>query len=483
MEASSPKSFAAKTIPARPSPAGVPFGKNAPSVALPLAFILVGLSALVATVVWMALRPSVVALYHYNQYVVAATHLLVLGWIGSVVMGATYQLVPVALETKLYSERLAVAQLVFHVVGFVGMVWMFYHWNLTQVGHFGCVLAVGVGLFVYNLARTLMRVSRWNVTAGAVTAALGWISLAVTAGLCIAAGKSSFESEDGPAAQAVGAVASAALRPLANFMHRFDPIGAMHAHAHLGGVGLFTMLIVGVSYKLVPMFTLSEIQSRPRAALSVLLLNLGLVGSFLTILLRSPWKLGFALVVVAALAVYGWEVQAILRARKRRSLDWGLRYFLTAIGLYFPVSILAVVLSWPTLSLNTFTGQLENVYGLLALLGVVSFAIIGMLYKIVPFLVWFGRYSRHVGRAQVPALADLYSARLQAIGYWTYLLGLLVLSVAALFSHENGVRCGGALLLLSIFTLVLNVARMLSHYLSPGLKPLTLQTSTVLKPT
>ena len=85
------------------------------------------------------------------------------------------------------------------------------------------------------------------------------------------------------------------LRSLAGFMSRFDAIGAMHAHAHLGGVGFFTMLIVGVSYKLIPMFTLSEIQNKRRVAWSIALLNVSLAGSFVTILLRSPWKLAFAL--------------------------------------------------------------------------------------------------------------------------------------------------------------------------------------------
>ena len=40
-------------------------------------------------------------------------------------------------------------------------------------------------------------------------------------------------------------------------------------------VGCFTMLIVGVSYKLIPMFTLSEVQNRHRAAWSIALLSVG----------------------------------------------------------------------------------------------------------------------------------------------------------------------------------------------------------------
>jgi cbb3-type cytochrome oxidase subunit 1 len=476
MEVSLPRSAAVNPSSARPVAAGPISGANAPSIALPLTFVMTGLLALCAGIGWLVLRPSILAAYHYNQYVIAATHLFVLGWICSVVMGAMYQLVPVALETKLYSERLACWQFVLHVVGFIGMVWMFRVWNMKQVGYFGCVLGVGVGLFVYNMARTLWRVPKWNVTATAVSAALAWISLTIIVGLSMAAAKCTYESESGSSPTGVVGALVHGLRSVAGFLPHFDAISTMHAHAHLGGVGCFTMLIVGVSYKLIPMFTLSELQSQRRAVCSVALLNIGLAGSFVTILLRSPLKLAFALVVVAALAIYGCELIAILRARKRRTLDWGIRYFLTAIVLLLPLSVLAVALSWPGLPLNSFTGQLENLYGFLGLIGVISFAIIGMLYKIIPFLVWFGRYSQDIGRAKVPLLADLYSARLQALGYWTYLAGLAVTCGAIVLSNETGVRIGCSFLALGVTTLALNVGKMLAHFFKPILKPFTMPT-------
>jgi hypothetical protein len=481
MQVSLPISAAVNPSPARPVATGSPLGANAPSIALPLTFTLTGLLALCSGMVWLALQPSILAGYHYNQYVIAATHLFVLGWICSVVMGTMYQLVPVALETRLYSERLARWQFAFHLAGFVGMVWMFRVWNMKQVGHFGCVLAVGVGLFVYNMARTLRRAPKWNVTATAVSAALAWISLAIISGLSVAAAKCTYESESGASPTGAVGVLLQGLRSVAGCLAHFDPISTMHAHAHLGGVGFFTMLLVGVSYKLIPMFTLSQLQSRRRAVCSIALLNIGLAGSFVTILLRRPLKPVFALVVVAALALYGWELIAILRGRKRRALDWGIKYFLTAIVLLLPLSVLAVVLSWPGLPLNPFTGQLENLYGFLGLIGVITFAIIGMLYKIVPFLVWFGRYSRQIGRVRVPALADLYSARLQALGYWTYLAGLAVTCAAIVLSNETGVRIGCGILALGVTTLALNVGQMLAHLFKPTLKPFTLPTSTIAK--
>jgi hypothetical protein len=467
---------------ANPGSAAAPFGAHAPSVILPLAFILTGLLALCAGTGWLVLQPGLLATYHYNQYVIAITHLFVLGWICSVVMGAMYQLVPVALETKLYSERLARWHFAFHLVGFVGMVWMFRVWNMKQVGHFGSVLALGVAVFVYNIARTLRRAPRWNVTATAIAAALFWISFAVTAGLSIAIAKCSYDSAEGLATGQGVRTLVGGLRSIAGFISRFDAIGAMHAHAHLGGIGFFSMLIVGVSYKLIPMFTLSEIQSKRRAAWSVALLNISLAGSFVTILLRNPWKLAFALLAVGALALYAWELAAILHARKRKALDWGIKYFLTAVVLLFPLSVLAVVLSWPRLPLNPFTGQLENVYGFLGLIGVVSLAIIGMLYKIIPFLVWFGRYSGLVGRTRVPALADLYSPRLQTVGYWTFLAGLASGAVATACSNETGVRLGCGSVALGVLTLALNVGLMLSHLIKPGTEPFTPQRSPVPRP-
>jgi len=434
--------------------------------------MLTGLGALAFATGWIIAKPSILASYHYNQYVIAATHLVVLGFNGTVVMGAMYQLVPVALETKLHSERLAKWQFVIHVVGFIGMVWMFNVWNMKQVGHFGSALALGVGLFVYNMARTLWRVPKWNIVATAITTALIWLSLAIVVGLSIAAAKCVYESTEGLAtAEGVKQLVSG-LRAVAGVVSRFDAIGAMHAHAHLGVVGFFVMLIVGVSYRLVPMFTLAEVQSKRRATLSILLLNVGLAGSVVTILLRSNWKPVFAMTAVAGLAIFGWELRAMLRARKRPALDWGLKTFFTAIAMLIPVCLLGLVLSWPAHPVNQFINMLENVYGFLGLFGVVTLAILGMLHKILPFLVWFGVYSPQVGRAQLPLTTQMASERAQVGGLGTYLVGLTVISGAILRESEAGVRVGGAFMLASLLCFGWNVLKVFSHFRNPQIKPL-----------
>ncbi|HMP82271.1 MAG TPA: cbb3-type cytochrome c oxidase subunit I [Verrucomicrobiota bacterium] len=434
--------------------------------------MLTGLVALFFAAGWIIAEPSILASYHYNQYVIAATHLVVLGFICTVVMGAMYQLVPVALETSLYSERLAKWQFAIHVVGFIGMVWMFNVWNMKQVGHFGSVLALGVGLFVYNMAQTLRRVSGWNVVATAISAALFWFSLTVIVGLSVATAKCAYESTEGLAAAGGVKQLVTGLRVVAGAVSQFNTIGLMHAHAHLGVLGFFVMLIVGVSYRLIPMFTLTEVSDKRRAALSILLLNVGVAGSVATILLRHELKPAFAAVTVAGLAVYAWELCAMLRARKRAALDWGLRSFLVGVAMLIPVCLIGLFLSWPGLPLTPFTGMLENVYGFLGLFGVVTLAILGMLYKMLPFLVWLRVYSPHVGRARLPLTSRMISERAQAAGLWTYIAGLTVISVAILRQSETGVRIGAILLFAALLLFGFNVAKILSHFLRPQIHPL-----------
>jgi hypothetical protein len=452
MEATLPISGALKAAPpARPTAiTGSSLATaNAPSVIVPLMFVVTGLLSLFTGAVWLVFRPDVLSTYHYNQYVVALTHVFTLGFIATIVMGAMYQLVPVALETKLYSEKLAKWHYGFHVVGVVGMIWCFWVWDMKLVGHSGSAVGTGIVLFAINMIRTLRRIPRWNVIALGIASALFWLVLAMLAGLYAAASK------------------------CWNFSP-FSHLAFMHAHAHLGGLGFFTMMIISVSYKLVPMFGLSDLQNGRRAWASVILLNIGLAGLFTALMLASRWKLAFALVVVAALALYGLEMRAIVRARKRRVLDWGLKAFLAAISLLGVVSLLALVLCWPGLPATQFTTQLENVYGFLFLMGVVTLAILGMLYKIVPFLAWFHSYSKEIGRSKVPALADLYSDRIQIASFGLYLAALAGISVTTALQSEAGVRWSCLVLLTSLVLFAVNMGMILRHFFRPRIEPLSL---------
>jgi cbb3-type cytochrome oxidase subunit 1 len=400
----------------------------------------------------IAVRPEILATYHYNQWVISVTHLFVLGWIGSVVMGAMYQLVPIALETHLHSGKMAHVHFWMHAIGAAGMVVTFWKWNVTSAGHFGSLLSLGVGLFAYNIIQTLRTVPKWNVVAGGIAASLFWLLFGIIAGLYVIASKCWGFSP-------------------------FSPVAQMHAHAHLGVVGFYLQMMVAVSYKLIPMFTLSDIQNKKRAWWSLGLIDAGLLASFFGVLLQTRWKWIATLVTIAGFVVYAVELIAIIRTRKRKVIDSGVRYFVTAVVLLVPVVVIAVFLSWPKLPALAWVTQLENLYGFLALAGVLTLAIVGMLYKIISFLVWYGSYSREIGKSKTPSLTDLYSARMQTISYWIFLLGLVLESIGIMAESERQVRVGAIVLCVSFLLFIINVALMLSHLFSPRIEPLVMRTT------
>lgn len=406
---------------------------------MPLRFIVTGLLALAVAAGWLVAEPTLITNYHYSPHAVAFAHLVLLGFLASVVMGVVYQLAPVAFETSLYSQRLARMQFWFHAVGVAGMVYMFSHWNIKQVGHFGSVFGVGVLLFAYNIVRTLLRLPRFNVIACGVTSAVGWLVVTMLVGLFLACAKCWPQ------------------------ISPFEPLAQMHAHAHLGGLGVFVMLTVSVAYRLVPMFSVSKIQNVSRAAWSIVLLNVSVPGLAVTILFRSPWKLAFAAVGVLAFALFAIELVAILAARKRRALGWSLRYFLTGTAFLAPLSGLGIALAWPGLKETHVMLQLENAYAILALFGVLGFAILGMLYKILPFLIWFHRYGPLVGRARVPSLAEMLSQRIQVAGYYCHLLGVLIAAAASVLGHTRCARMAAAFIAVSVVLFAINALHILSH--------------------
>lgn len=418
--------------------------QHAPHIRIPLLFVVTGFLSLLVAMPWLALRPEILATYHYNQYVLALTHLVNLGWVASVVMGATYQLVPVALETKLHSQRYPYYHYVCHLLGVVGMVVMFWRWDMTQVGHYGSFVSLGFGVFAWNIFKTMRGSPRRDVVRSGTGAAVSWLLVTMAAGLYVAASKCwSFSP--------------------------FNPISQMHAHAHAGVMGFFLLMIVTISYRLVPMFTLSEVQSEKRARWSLRLLNAGLLGVFVSVLVGSAFKMLAGLLIVAGLALHALEMRGILRARQRPVIDESVRTFLQALGFLAPLVVVGFVLAWPRLPATLLTTQLENVYGVLAILGVTTLAILGMLHKILPFLVWTAAYSRWVGRKRVPSLADLYSVRWLRWGRRAYVTGLVALCVATTLGSETGVRWCCWVLTASLVPFAANVGLILSHLVRPRL--------------
>jgi hypothetical protein len=90
------------------------------------------------------------------------------------------------------------------------------------------------------------------------------------------------------------------------------------AHAHLAAIGWASMMVVGVAYRLLPMVLPSGMPSGPRVWASAILLQAGVSGLFVTLLIRAPFASAFALTIVAGFAAFLAHVVWMLRPPRPR---------------------------------------------------------------------------------------------------------------------------------------------------------------------
>ena len=206
-------------------------------------------------------------------------------------------------------------------------------------------------------------------------------------------------------------------------------------HLTLALLGWVGGLIMSVSWQVIPMFYLAPPASKNTMRWLFGLLLCGLVLPFAAIFadgqssgLLPPKQLAALGAVPAALVVWLIHPALILRnisLRKRKRSDASLLFWRTGLIsalLMIPITLAALWLPEP---------RWQILFGWVAIWGWAAMIMHGMLSRIVPFLVWFHRYSPRVGLEPVPSMRSLLSQRQIQTGFALH-LSSLVLGVAAI---------------------------------------------------
>ena len=339
-------------------------------------------------------------------------HLLLAGWIGLTIMGAMTQFVPVWSGTSLHSRRLSVASLWLVVLGVLGMVTIFFAGSYRLFPLPATVLLAGFWLFAVNIVRSMPPLSDLDITEAHFVFALGSLLLATVLGWLLAAD--------------VGYHFLPAL-PISSH-------GLLMAHLTLTVFGFVLVTIVGALYQLGPMFTQSKPTALDRhlAHVEMVALPGGVValagGRLLSSLLLA--RFGAVLLLVGALGFAGFLLRRLFTAQVETD-PMLRRYWL--VGLSLAGWALLSVPGWLADPLSHFVrfGSPRGTH--LIFVGVFALTIVGTFYHVVPFIVWFHRYSDRLGYEPVPMIGDLYDERLATVEFWALALGLGVLWAGELF--------------------------------------------------
>ncbi len=411
---------------------------------LPLAFMGLGLVWLAIATALLVGHSDLLALPHFVPPVVALTHAWVLGVFVTVACGAVYQLAPVALGTTLWSERGAWWHLALHAVGVPGMVYCLWTWNLPGLGVFGLAVALGIAGFAVNTWGTVQRSGRRDAVAWSLALAAGWLLATASAGLLLAAN------------------------------HRWgflraDPLALLRAHAHLGLVGFFVTLLQGVTFRLVPMFTLGEVRDWRPVNAGLGLSQVGLLGLVPGLALQ----LGSVTAVATLLLLAGFACSAAamvqtLRHRRKRAFDPGLKAFLRGLAVLGAAALAGALLAWPGRPASLAPGGFGPMdYALLVLAGGLLPAIAGMMCKVVPFLTWMRAYGPEVGRVPTPPATALTHPRIETWGLGLQGLALVPLLAGAWLLNEPLLRLGACLLAAGVGLFLADMLGVLRHLVRP----------------
>ncbi|ASM35407.1 peptidase M50 [Campylobacter sputorum subsp. bubulus] len=294
-------------------------------------------------------------------------HIYLVGFVISVIIGALYQLTSVILEKDFYSIKFAFLNFIFYAFSIVLFSYGMFIENIAFMYSGGIVLFLSIVFFCISYLLSFKNAKVKNYAYLTFFVGGFFLLIGVLTGFFLLLAVSGSINLD------------------------IEVLFYYHIYFVLGFIYL---IILGASSVLIPMFTLSHKNSFLCYKISFVV--------FLCIGVNLTFSLKLAeIFLYISLAFFVVQVILILKNRVRRNYDyWNLNIIFSFLFLF-----LAIVLY--LYEKNSFVFALT--YGFLYAF------IVGHLYKIVPFLVWYHYVSPFVGKKKVPMLEDMINKNLAYI--------------------------------------------------------------------
>lgn len=377
------------------------------NIKLPFSFIFYSIAALIVSQILLLSNVENLINGHFRTPAIwSAAHLFILGWALMVAMGAMYQLVPVAFLTSIWNEKFGYVQFFITAIGITWFAASLY-FQPQEALIPGLLTLLGVLMFLFQMLMILRKQAKPNILTLFVGSALCCLLVTIILG-----GTLIYSLKTGFATVHYQAI--------------------FQSHLLLGTTGWFTLLIFGFSYKMVPMFSLSHGYPMVHAkyVIGIYLSGIGLTAT--SFFADSPILLMLGLFLLfAGYSVFAWHISIIIKKRIKKKLDRPFLFALSAIGFGLIIHFVAFILLW-TNGFSSFIGPLLYLY----LLVWIALSILGYLFKIVPFLWWTFKYSKEIGKKEVPSLKDMMNEKLAVPFLVLYILSTCGICVAFIIKNQ-----------------------------------------------
>lgn len=407
-------------------------------VVLPF-YMYAAVSFLAATIL-LFFSSSAFVQHYFHPQTLAVTHLMALGWGAMMILGASHQLVPVLIEGKLHSDILAYLSFFSAAPGIPLLAYGFYNFYFGWEAQWGAILInAAVIFYLINIGISMVKSKKENVHAVFVFTATLWLLVTIVVGGFL----------------------------VYNFSYNLlseDSLHYLSLHAHLGIVGWFLLIALGVGSRLIPMFLISKYNNVKLLWRIYALINFALI-SFIIIFLyiETYWFYFFPMAAIfIALLMFGYFCYKAYRGRLRKKVDDQLKIsLLSVLMMLLPVIFLIVIVL--SLLFSVDNPRLVLMYGFCIFFGWITAIIFGMTFKTLPFILWNKTYHTRAGIGKTPNPRELFSNKMFLWMAGVYLSGFVLFSTGILVSNEIIIQIAALLLTLAAIFYNANVFKMIMH--------------------
>ena len=408
-------------------------------VVLPF-YLYAAFSFLAAALLLFTASPAFLA-HYFQPHILAITHTMALGWGTMIILGASHQLVPVIIEGKLYSNALAYISFIFAAVGIPLLVYSFYIFDMGAFAKWGGrFVLLAILAYIINLSVSISKSKNENVHAFFVLTSAVWLFLTVSLGLSLVYNFTSF------------------LLPQ-------DSLHYLPLHTHIGIIGWFLLLVIGVASRLIPMFLISKYTNTKLLWWIYFLINAALIAYVVLFYLsgNSSFILLLTLVLLTAVVLFGYYCYRAMQQRIRKQIDEQVKTSLLSVALMVvPVLLLFIIIICISMEHKEHV-QLITAYGFLIFFGWLTSMILGMTFKTLPFIVWNKVYHHISSIGKTPNPKDLFSHFNYNLMSYCYLAGLVVFVSGIFLSQVLFLKLGAGLLTITAVLYNINVIKIMCH--------------------
>lgn len=386
--------------------------QQAPPFSVPARFLVSApLFGLLAALVLLWHGPEMIS-HRWTPEVLAVTHFLTLGFLAMSMMGAMMQLMPVLMGKVI--PRPVLFSSIIHTALFLGTLGLGFAW-LLQINQLLTIaialLGFALTLFIIVAIDRLLRSTNRHVTRSMMMLALLALFITACLGIYLSLGH------------------SVQTFPLARQL--------TDLHLSWGLFGWVTLLVISVAYQVIPMFQITDEYPALHQRWLGWAIFIALSGLSMTYIWPLEILKTAAIILLAAcLILFALTTLWVLHKRRRQLADTTMRFWQLAM-----ISLLLLTLCWAISSVL----NLELPIFLLGILMIHGFAmttINGMMYKIIPFIIWLhlsvhNKNLRDKGargsQVKVPHMRKIIP---EAAGLWQFrfhLLSFILLVMATLW--------------------------------------------------